>query len=160
MNVLPVAPRFHYLPISIPSIARGPTAGGTQALARMQTRALSGDGPTDSYSFADLGLPKRQRPSGGMGQRVGDMASVLASGGNVDPAAVAAGSSGSSSTAAAAAMGGWNARFQTGSFGTLGSMLGDKAAEMTALAQQRFEHLSEPSSFSGLLSSFAKTTFR
>ncbi len=118
-----------------------------------------GGSSANSYSFADLGLPKRARTAGGMGQRVGDMASVLASGGNLDPAtmAAAAAAAGSSSSGAASS---WNSRFQAGSFGSLSSMLGDKAAEMTALAQQRFEHLSEPSSFSGLLSSFAKTTFR
>jgi len=39
MNVLPVAPRFQYLPISIPSVGRGGAAGvsGGHALSRMQT---------------------------------------------------------------------------------------------------------------------------
>lgn len=59
MNVLPVAPRFQYLPISIPSIARGAGTAGSHALVRMQTgeRTCSGQ-PRLAAAGAQSGLPK------------------------------------------------------------------------------------------------------
>ena len=74
------------------------------------TGSLSTLESTNSYSFSDLGLSSKHARGagvGGMGQRVGEMASVLASG--MDPAVMAA-----AGGAGNAAAGGWTARFQTG----------------------------------------------
>jgi hypothetical protein len=90
----------------------------------------------ESYSFANLGQVK-------------DAASAAASASLADDGA----------NSAASTLGALQARLQAGSFGTLGSMLGDKAAEMTAMAQQRFETMSLDLS-GGLLSSFAKGVVR
>ncbi|KAG2492230.1 hypothetical protein HYH03_009474 [Edaphochlamys debaryana] len=178
LNVLPVAPRFQYLPISAPaaSLAQqqqgqgqaglGQTSGanassGSLAAARMRPSMgalsrvvsvpghLAGDA-TESFSFADLGSAR-----GKAGVGAGSAAESA-------PSA----SQGSAASVGAAALSALHARLQAGSLGTFGSLLGDKAAEVTAMAQQRFgdfgDYLptSALGSAGGLLSSLAKNVVK
>jgi hypothetical protein len=157
LNVARVAPRFQYLPISAPTAAsaaagRAKAPGGLSAgLARTATAA---PGPAaaaaaaaatsdlgGTYSFADLGVG---RASGGAGGAEQGQGQDFGAGGSAFSAL--------------------QARLQGGvgtGLGSLGLMLGDKAAEMTAMAQQRFEtigdYLPTGGLGTGLLSSFAKT---
>lgn len=100
------------------------------------------------YSFADLGRLK------GPQSHAGSSSSRQAA--EVEEAD----SGGMSSSAFVSSL---QARLQAGSIGSLGSMLGDKAADMAAMAQQRFDAIGEflPAgalgSASGLFSSFTKT---
>jgi len=160
INVLPVVPRFQYLPISAPSAgAAGSStalaaAGGmtssrsrlnlvaTPASSNGNLAAASTGDLAGSYSFAELGSSRAA------------LTSTMQHAHQPQPGqADAAGSSSAFSQ--------FQARLQAGSLGTLGSMLGDKAAEMTAMAQQRFDNIADylPTAAlgSGLLSSFAKT---
>ncbi|KAL6758300.1 hypothetical protein V8C86DRAFT_2599273 [Haematococcus lacustris] len=170
LNILPVAPRFHYLPISTPiSTLAGAAAGGKgrQGSATFLTPlAGSASDLASAYSFADLGSAGRRplspAPQGSAGLAAASHASAASEG-----AAAAGGFA-----AGASALGALQARLQqqAGSLGSLGSILGDKAAEMTAMAQQRFgdsgivSHLGDilggagglGSATTGLLSSFAK----
>ncbi len=94
-----------------------------------------------SYSFADL--------SSGRG--------VMSSGAAVSASAADAGAGAGSNA--------FMARLQAGpsAFGTLGSLLGDKATEIGSLAQQKFEDflpMSALGSAGGLLSTFAKNVVK
>ncbi|GFR44388.1 hypothetical protein Agub_g5608 [Astrephomene gubernaculifera] len=223
LNVLPVAPRFHYLPISAPAPSAaahqaataaaaavmgagvvagaaggagvgaggggggGGVAGSLAAAYRLRpsmgalcNRAApvsvqSGADAADSYSFADLGAARLGS------SRAGVPASKTAAGGSkagpVDgssssaaSAAAAGGAAaqlgGSAAAVGAAALSALQARLQGGSLGTFGSLLGDKAAEVTAMAQQRFGEFgdylptSALGSAGGLLSSLAKNVVK
>ncbi|KAG2431082.1 hypothetical protein HXX76_009615 [Chlamydomonas incerta] len=172
LNVLPVAPRFQYLPISAPTASLaaqqqqqqqhvaaaaaaaaaatggGAAAGGaglvpvassgSLAGARFRAsvgalnRAVSGSlvavgDAADSYSFADLGSARGGLRGGGAGG--------VGGGAEATPSAAQVGSAASVGAAALSAL---QARLQGGSLGTFGSMLGDKAAEVTAMASAKF----------------------
>jgi hypothetical protein len=152
LNVLNVAPRFQYLPISAPTTSAAAGAKTKPALSGGLQRTASGMVPAPAaaatashtsdlaanYSFADLGLGRASNAAGSSDQGAGDAYGV-----------------GSSALSAI------QARLQGGGLGTLGLMLGDKAAEMTAMAQQRFEtfgdYLPTAGLGTGLLSSFTKS---
>ncbi|GIL93223.1 hypothetical protein Vretimale_8139 [Volvox reticuliferus] len=184
LNVLPVASRFQYLPISAPApvapqsgvaatvIATSGAAGaaatanatttGSLTVARLRPSmaALNRGAPSsldslDAYSFADLGSARL-----GRGANTGGSISTTE--------AVAPLSAQSAASAGAAALSALHARLQAGSLGQFGSLLGDKAAEVTAMAQQRFGDLgfgdylptSALGSAGGLLSSLAKNVVK
>ncbi|GLC68116.1 hypothetical protein PLESTF_000647700 [Pleodorina starrii] len=182
LNVLPVAPRFQYLPISAPAPAvqqsgaaaaaaaagappgSAAAATGSLAASRMRpsmaalNRGVQGSPDSlDTYSFADLGSARLGRG--------GNAAGGGAGGGAASEAAAPAYSQ-SAASVGAAALSALQARLQGGSLGSLGSMLGDKAAEVTAMAQQRFgdfgDYLptSALGSAGGLLSSLAKNVVK
>mmetsp|Transcript_34672 Transcript_34672/g.87742 ORF Transcript_34672/g.87742 Transcript_34672/m.87742 type:complete len:1232 (-) Transcript_34672:139-3834(-) len=125
LNVLPVAPRFQYLPISTPTaagLAASKARPSTPSFARLQSGGASTSDLAAAYSFADVGTGLRGAGAGG-----------------VDSSGASAAASGASG-----ALGALQARLQaTGALGSLSSMLGDKAAEMTAMAQQRFDSISD-----------------
>ena len=159
-----MAQRFHYLPISAPAVgAAGSTGsaaglsghssgsskqivgasapgGGAYALpSASSSAALSGD-LAGNFSFADLGTAGAAasgRPGGGDGGGGGSAAS--AAGGALGEAATAG------MAAGAYALSAFQARLQAG----FGTMLGDKAAEMTALAQQRLDFTAIGTGFLG-----------
>jgi hypothetical protein len=155
LNVLHVAPRFQYLPISAPTSSAAAGNKAKPALSGGLQRTASGMMPAPAaaaaashtsdlganYSFADLGLGRSSNLAGSSDQGMGDAYGV-----------------GSSALSAI------QARLQGGGLGTLGLMLGDKAAEMTAMAQQRFEtigdYLPTAGLGGGLLSSFTKSSFK
>jgi hypothetical protein len=152
--VLNVGPRFQYLPISAPtasSTAAGKAKAGGGLSAGLARTASSLPGPAaaaaathtsdlgGSYSFADLGMGRASAAAGGSDQ-------------------------GQDYSAGSSTFSALQAKLQGGvgtGLGSLGLMLGDKAAEMTAMAQQRFETIGDYLPTGGLgnslLSSFAKT---
>ncbi|KXZ49014.1 hypothetical protein GPECTOR_23g103 [Gonium pectorale] len=177
LNVLPVAARFQYLPISAPAPANssqqaGSAANGSSmslassrmraaasmgALNRAMQGSLAGDA-SDSYSFADLGASRLGR--GGAGAAAGSMSAAEAA-----PTASQLG--GAAASVGAAALSALQSRLQGNSFSTFGSLLGDKAAEVTAMAQQRFGDFGDylptsalGSAAGGLLSSLAKNVVK
>ncbi|GAX74233.1 hypothetical protein CEUSTIGMA_g1682.t1 [Chlamydomonas eustigma] len=161
LNVLPVAPRFQYLPISAPtavgltgsalsSISLSPSLGGPVGRhgmrgvlpgnANVSGTSLCSD-LAGSFSFADLGMAGKAGEFVS-GSTEGDVGSK--SGGSIGEAASA------SMAAGASALSAFQARLQAG----LGTMLGDKAAEMTAIAQQRLDNIADFTALgSGLLNS-------
>ncbi|GIL55296.1 hypothetical protein Vafri_10857 [Volvox africanus] len=187
LNVLPVAPRFQYLPISAPAPVALPaggapiviatngaagaaatpnatTTGSLKASRLRSSMAALNRGPPgsldslDAYSFADLGSSRL-----GRGANTGGSTSTTAGSEAVAPL-----SAQSAALAGAAALSALHARLQAGSLGSFGSLLGDKAAEVTAMAQQRFGDLgfgdylptSALGSAGGLLSSLAKNVVK
>ena len=147
LNLMPVAPRFQYLPISAPSVG-GPSASGLTAsnsskqlagvasgaslLAGIASGAgIGGASPLSvgwggdmagQYSFADLGTRATGRTvDGGSG------------GAAVGPGGIGFEAATAGMAAGASALSAFQARLQAG----LGTMLGDKAADLTAMAQQR-----------------------
>ena len=147
LNLLPVAPRFQYLPISAPSVGVPITSGGSASGLGLSggsrqpsgayllgstyaspsansSEALSSD-LAGNFSFADLGTGATSGRLGGEGGGT----SSSAAGGGLGEAATAG------MAAGAYALSAFQARLQAG----FGTMLGDKAAEMTALAQQRLD---------------------
>jgi len=193
LNVLPVVPRFHYLPISTPSsaalpkqrsmqlsshasaavtaIARAAGAGAAQAGASaalggqqqlpLATVSAAASDLAAQYAITDLGSSSKKS--------IGD--SGHAAGGAAAAAAAAAASflhptADTAAAAGASALSALQAKLQGSSFGAFGSMLGDRAAEVTAMAQNFGDLL--PSGMpaglggglgglgGGLLSSFAR----
>ncbi|KAK9806237.1 hypothetical protein WJX72_006789 [[Myrmecia] bisecta] len=136
MSVAPTAARFAYLPISTPSLA----AAG---LRRLPSASPGGS----------------SRGGGEEAQSGGDYSFAAAFGGSkaINSAALeqqrAADSPASSST-----FENLQSKFTSQRLGAFGSLLGDKAAEVTAMAQQSFGDMLQPafplSSASGLLSTF------
>lgn len=148
LNLLPAAPRFQYLPVNTPSLGAS-TSGkaklllGAAALASAQ-RAASGE-LHNTYSFADLGSSAR------------NAAAAAAGAGSGGSAAGGDQRGGEGAALAPSTFGALQAKLQAGSLGTLGSMFSDKAAEMTAMAQQRFEDFLPTSSIGSSLLSFTKS---
>jgi conserved oligomeric Golgi complex subunit 1 len=99
------------------------------------------------YSFADLGSSKLP------GMPVASQGSL---GFDTAAATAAAAAAAAASAAGSSALGALQARLQAGSLGSFGSMLGDTAAEMTAMAQQRFGDIGLGGLGSGILSSLTK----
>jgi hypothetical protein len=190
LNITPVAPRFHYLPISAPvglpaasapgaaarsrAAAAAAAALGGAAAAALQGGAGGGAGagfvaagaplaagergpataaPADLaalYSFADLGTRQLAAAhlAGGAGARE-EAGSVLADAADAG-AAMAAG--------ATAALTSLQAKLQSGGLGVLGlgSSLADRAAEVSAMAQN-IGSIGDVSQLAGgLLSSFTR----
>lgn len=123
LNVLPVAPRFQYLPISTPSaagLAAAKARPSAQPFRRVPSGNVSHSDMAAAFSFADVGTGLRAAG----GNELGAVPSAAAGG--------------------AGPLGALQARLHaTGALGSLSSMLGDKAAEMTAMAQQRFDSFSD-----------------
>ena len=171
LNLMPVAPRFQYLPISAPSVggpaASGLTAsgggrliagGGAMLLAGIAPQAGAGGGLDSSsaarsgdmagqFSFADLGTRAARGGAAGEG---GVSGSAAGGGGGIGEAATAGMAAGASALSA------FQARLQAG----LGTMLG--GSDLTAMAQQRLgDNIADFTALgSGLLGStglFAKT---
>lgn len=165
LNVLPVVPRFHYLPISTPSLATLPkqrsmhlsahasaavTAIARAAGAAAAQPALKGSQQqqlplaTVSMQASDLAAQYMITDLGSSGRAATGADSAHGAGGAAAAAAAAAASflHPSADTAAAAgasALSALQAKLQGSSFGAFGSMLGDRAAEgamgLSAMAQ-------------------------
>lgn len=185
LNVLPVVPRFHYLPISTPSNATLPkqrsmhlsmhASAAVSAISRAADAAAAQPGPAGQvqlqlplatlsaqasdlaaqYMFADLGSSSKSSAAD----------SSYAAGGAAAAAAAAAASflhptADSAAAAGASALSALQAKLQGSSFGAFGSMLGDRAAEVTAMAQNFGDMLPTSGGLGGLggglLSSFAR----
>jgi hypothetical protein len=186
LNVLPVVPRFHYLPISTPSTATLPKqrsmhlsmhasaavsaisraagaaataqpggAGQVQLQLPVATMSAQASDLAAQYMFADLGSSSKSS--------VADSSYVA--GGAAAAAAAAAASflhptADTAAAAGASALSALQAKLQGSSFSAFGSMLGDRAAEVTAMAQNFGDMLPGSSGLGGLggglLSSFAR----
>jgi hypothetical protein len=165
LNVLPVVPRFHYLPISTPSAASLPgrqrsiaaaaaLSGAASGLQQQQALPLqlAGVGAQASdlaaqFLISDVG-------SAGGGGREGLAASPAppAAGG---PASFPSAAADSAAATGASALSALQAKLQGSSFTAFGSMLG---GEVTAMAQNFGDGLGglSQSAVGGLLSSFAR----
>lgn len=129
-----------------------PAPNGATAASAASSGLPSASSSSDlaaRYSFADLG-----RLHGPSHSHAGSSSSKQEAAGEESDSGGLSGSAFVSSL---------QARLQAGSIGSIGSMLGDKAADMAAMAQQRFDAIGEflPAgalgSASGLFSSFTKT---
>eukprot|EP00798_Chlamydomonas_sp_ICE-L_P025620 gene25620-11274_t len=151
LNIMPVVPRFQYLPISAPvgsSLHSGSSNGLPMVLSVGQLMgpaslaAIAGGDLASSFSFSDLG------------------SSRAAGNASASPRSQQAGGALDNSSTAAGAFGALQARLQAGSLSSLGSILGDKAAEVTAMAQQRFDITDFSALSSGLFSGFTKSNVK
>lgn len=124
LNVLPVSARFQYLPITAPAHQLKPVVVATQL---SKTGSNYSDIASD-YSFTDVGsgrlattlLSHKEQTSPAMSQSISSASAF-------STLQAKLGQLGNTST----------------SFSTFGSILGDKAAEMTAMAQQKFENFGD-----------------
>jgi hypothetical protein len=188
LSVLPVVPRFHYLPISTPSAASLSRARGA-ALAAQVLGATDGSAAGGGAGGWQPGAGAARPAAAGAGDaQASDLAalylvsdvstSTITRGANVDgggvtapvPSFLAPGAAAADSAAAAgaSALSALQAKLQGSSFTALGSMLGDRAAEVTAMAQNFGDLLPTAgglggglgglgqSAVGGLLSSFAR----
>ncbi|GMH43717.1 hypothetical protein BSKO_11639 [Bryopsis sp. KO-2023] len=123
MNLIPVVPRFQYLPIRAPTSSqrKGPGSATTQATLEAMVSSSSMIDPSGNFSFSNLGS---QRVSGANAEQSASASSTFAT---------------------------LQEKLGTGSLGSLGTMIGDKAAEVSALAQQ-FGDLTSGSSWLSTLS--------
>jgi hypothetical protein len=162
LNVLPVVPRFHYLPISTPSLATLPkqrsmhlsahASAAVSAIAR-----AAGAQPVRGAAALGDGQQQQQLPLATISVQASDLAAqyIITDLGSSSRAAGADGAQGAGGAAASAAsflhpsdaaaaagasaLSALQAKLQGSSFGAFGSMLGDRAAEgamgLTAMAQ-------------------------
>lgn len=197
LNVLPVVPRFHYLPISTPSTATLPkqrsvhlslhASAAVTAIARAAGAAAAQGAAVGSAAAAVLaggqGQPAALLPLATISAQASDLAAQYmitdlgssakangaenahGAGGAAAAAAAAAASfmhpaADSAAAAGASALSALQAKLQGSSFGAFGSMLGDRAAEVTAMAQNFGDLLPTAGGLGGLggglLSSFAR----
>jgi hypothetical protein len=112
-----------------------------------------------TYSFADLGSGLKAAASAALTDGSSGSPTVA---GFIGSSGISGYTASGAAAAGASALSALQARFQMQA-GSLGSILGDKAAEVTAMAHSRFESISDflPSALggaatSGLLSSFTK----
>lgn len=190
VNLLPVAPRFHYLPISTPTALHG--VSKQWGLSTMSSGTLAGFTGADAFAGVPANAAAAVQAGGMAG--AGSLASQLASsnsqasdlaaqyiiskvgsgsgGARVSPAppgksAEVGGAAGvapshlhlsadAAASAGASALSALQARLQGSSFGAFGSMLGDRAAEVTAMAQNFGDLLPSAGLGGGLLSSFGR----
>ncbi len=185
LNVLPVAPRFHYLPITAPTSLHGAAKQRHAAsLAAQAAGAAAPGGLLPAHSLrigSQLQLQLQQHHTGqeqhatqyadlagmysftDLGTRAligssSGMPSSLGSRGADDGASVGAGSADGASLGAG--LSALQAKLQGGGLGVFGTMLGDRAAEaglsVSAMAQNLGDYLPTSALGTGLLSSFAK----
>lgn len=173
LNLLPVAPRFHYLPVSTPTALHNAAAlkqrlGGTAA-ATTGAREVAAGVPSAAtvaspllslasisaavsdlaaqYAFTDLSSSSSTSRAVAAGRLAAEDAAgrqATAAGGGLPGTADAAAAAGTSALSAI------QARLQGSSFGALGSMLGDRAAEVTAMAQNFGDLLPSSTGLGGL----------
>lgn len=175
LNILPVAPRFQYLPISMP-VNKRLTSVGSGGLVSMGSGSLEGAAAAAAAGGAgggllDLGAPSKEDAADLAAQySLADLGTALAAStaraAAEEPAGAGAGflaaasAAGDMAGAGASALSALQARLQAGGgFSALGSILGDKAAEVSAMAAQGLGDFlpggaSSMLGASGLLSSF------
>eukprot|EP00879_Flechtneria_rotunda_P022833 GHRR01024126.1.p1 GENE.GHRR01024126.1~~GHRR01024126.1.p1 ORF type:complete len:269 (-),score=97.92 GHRR01024126.1:444-1250(-) len=185
MNLLPVAPRFHYLPISTPTAVTSSSAKQRANAAVGVTFSLTGSvayfggwtAPAAGTAAGSNGA-QQQLTLAGISDQAADLAAqyiITESGARTakgqgaaarQPAGAAPAAAGpfgaslplsadAAAAAGASALSALQACLQGSSFGAFGSMLGDRAAEVTAMAQNIGDLLPSAGLGGGLLSSFA-----
>jgi hypothetical protein len=164
LNVLPVVPRFHYLPISTPSLATLPKqrsmqlsahasaavsaiarAAGAAAAQPVAAAAALGGGQQHQLPLATISVQASDLAAQylftdlGSSSRTAGADGAHGAGGAAAAAASFLHPSDAAAAAGASALSALQAKLQGSSFGAFGSMLGDRAAEgalgLTAMAQ-------------------------
>jgi hypothetical protein len=145
LNVLPVVPRFQYLPITTPmgrnragAVGSGANAaaGGSVGVGVLGSREGPGSGGIRNQGIGEGADLAAQYSLANLGGNLRGARGVLSGGpgGEGGVGAVAAGEGGELG-AGGSALSALQARLPGGGFSAFGSMLGDKAAEVTAIAQ-------------------------